>query len=368
MIRASLLVEVMRQPPRSAALRERDWDVLVRQARRTGLLARLAHALSSQGVHEVPVASRRHLDVAVRLSSVQRQEVRREVALLQHALRPLDVPIVLMKGAAYVMAGSPAAEGRLFSDLDILVPRHRLAEVEALLMARGWATTHLSAYDQRYYREWMHELPPMVHIHRNTVLDVHHNILPQTARDRPDAALLLEASRPIDGEPALRVLAPADLVLHSMSHLFHNDDLGHALRDLSDLDLLLRDRLHDGDFWPALLDRAEQLRLTRPLRYGLRYSHAVLATPIPAHVLRHADRWAPSRPVASCMDALWSRALSPRHASCDDLLSPLARGALWVRAHWLRMPPPLLVRHLATKALRAHPPRQRRTPPAAADR
>jgi hypothetical protein len=259
-----------------------------------------------------------------------------------------------MKGAAYVVAGLPPAEGRLFSDLDILVPRHRLAEVEALLMSRGWASTHLSAYDQRYYRAWMHELPPMVHIHRQTVLDVHHNILPETARRKPDAALLLAASVVVEGHEGVRVLAPTDLVLHSMSHLFHNDDLSRALRDLSDLDLLLRSRVDDAAFWPALLHRAEQLDLTRPLYYGLRYSHAVLGTPVPRPMLQESSRWAPPAPAAACMDAAWRRALSPQHPSCSDGWSSLARGALYVRAHWLRMPPVLLARHLTIKALGLH--------------
>lgn len=50
------------------------------------------------------------------------------------------------------------------------------------------------------------------------------------------------------------------------------------------------------------------------------------------------------------MDAVFERALLPEHASCDGLLAPAARGALCLRAHWLRMPPVLLARHLFHKA------------------
>lgn len=352
---ASLLVASLRTPRSAAGLSAGGWDLLVRQARRAGLLPRLAHLLSSAGV-EPPAAPQRHLDVAAALARLQREEVRREVGLLVQTLTPLGVPVVLMKGAAYVMAQLPPAEGRLFSDLDILVPRSRLGEVEALLLSRGWATTHLSPYDQRYYREWMHELPPLVHIHRQTVLDVHHNILPETARRKPDAALLLEAARPVDDGGYLKVLAPADLVLHSMVHLFHNDDLTHSLRDLSDLDLLLRERQHDAGFWRDLAARAERLDVARPLHDGLRYTRSVLGTPIPDDVLRASARWAPSAPVAALMDASWHRAFTPRHDSCDDAWAPLARGLLYLRAHWLRMPPVLLVRHLGVKALRLHEP------------
>ena len=52
------------------------------------------------------------------------------------------------------------------------------------------------------------------------------------------------------------------------------------------------------------------------------------------------------------MDALFHRALLPIHPSCDDHFTSAARLALYVRGHWLRMPPRLLVPHLARKALR----------------
>jgi hypothetical protein len=138
-----------------------------------------------------------------------------------------------------VAAGLPAAAGRLFSDIDILVPKARLDEVESQLMAHGWVSTHHDAYDQRYYREWMHELPPMQHLRRATVIDVHHAILPQTAAVRPDPARLRAGARAIPGAPGLYVLAPCDMVLHSATHLFSEGEYDHGLRDLFDLHRLL---------------------------------------------------------------------------------------------------------------------------------
>jgi hypothetical protein len=52
------------------------------------------------------------------------------------------------------------------------------------------------------------------------------------------------------------------------------------------------------------------------------------------------------------MGALYERALRPVAAGAAGLLTPLARQALFVRAHWLRMPAVLLARHLVSKALR----------------
>src|SRR5262249_12635180 len=159
--------------------------------------------------------------------------------------------------------------GRLFSDIDILVPRGALANVENTLLRHGWQSSKTSAYDQRYYRRWMHELPPLRHNSRQTLLDVHHAILPTTARLKPDSSKLLAASLPIAGEPRLRVLAHTDMVLHSATHLFCNEDVGNSLRDLVDLDSLLRGFARTEGFWPKLTTRSVELDLGRPLYYAL---------------------------------------------------------------------------------------------------
>ena len=330
-----------------------QWDVLVRQARRADLLSRIAADLHRQGLlHQVPGAPRAHLEAARVVAHAQQEAVRREVTYVLEALARVNVDIVLLKGAAYLLAALPAAEGRLFSDIDILVPKNALAEVEAALMLHGWATTHHDEYDQRYYRRWMHELPPMQHIKRLTILDVHHAILPVTARLKPDSRKLMAASRPVPGHARLRVLAPADMVLHSATHLFHNEELSHGLRDLADVDSLLRFFGRDPDFWPHLTQRATELDLVYPVYYALRYGQQIFNTPVPHDVLSEIGRNAPSAALRPLIDSLWLRALRPDHATAADWLTRAARGLLYVRAHWLRMPPLLLTYHLGVKAWR----------------
>ncbi len=345
----------------SAALADpevvRGWNpdrvsVLLRQARSAALLGRLSDCMLQRGL-ALPEAALAHLSAARRLAQAQEAEVLRELHHIAQALSALGAPVVLLKGAAYLAAGLPAARGRVFSDVDILVPRAALAEAESLLMLAGWMTTNHNEYDQHYYRTWSHELPPMEHVHRHTALDVHHTILPLTARLRPDASLLFEAARPVEGHSGLRVLAPTDMVLHSMTHLFMNEEMSHALRDLSDLDLLLRHFAGAApDFWPQLLERAARLDLCCPLYYGLRFSAQILRTPVPAGVLSDTRRWRP-RWVA-LMDAIWRRALRPAHPTSALTGQGLALFALYVRGHWLRMPPLMLARHLTIKALRLH--------------
>ena len=328
-----------------------EWELLVRQARQADLLARIAVELELRGLTDrIPAQPRFHLDAARRFADAQHREVRREVRHLREALAQAHIPMVLLKGAAYLVANLPPAAGRVFSDTDILVPKLRLSDTESALMMNGWVTTHHSAYDQHYYREWMHELPPMEHMRRRTVVDVHHTILPETARLKPDAAKLIAAARPVDGVDGVSVLAPVDMVLHSMTHLLHNEELSHGLRDLSDLDLLLRHFGAAPDFWIELVERAREMDLARPLHYGLRCAHRILGTPVPECTLAEAARDAPAWPVSALMDAVWWRALRSQHPTAAPPLTSVALFLLYVRAHWMRMPPWLLVRHLSIKA------------------
>lgn len=346
-----LLVRVLRSPDMVRELSLDQWDLLLRQAGVANLLVSLLYLLDDAGLTDtVPAAPRVHLEWARLAAANHARGVRYEVARIRAALSKLDMPLILLKGGAYAMAGLDAGRGRLFSDIDILVPKPRLNEVEAALMLHGWASTHHDPYDQRYYREWMHEIPPMVHLRRGNAIDVHHAILPETASERPDPALLRAAAVPILQYPGLSMLAPHDMFLHSAVHLFSGGEFDHGLRDLLDLHRLALQFGADPDFWPRLAPRAQVLQLSRPLYYALRYLQQIMGTPVPLEVMDAARAGGPGPALRSVMDVLFHRALQPHHPSCADRLGAAAHFALYVRGNWLRMPPFLLVRHLSYKA------------------
>ena len=349
----NLIREALLAPQTLAAYSALDWDLLIRQGRRANLLARLAQSLFEQGgLEAVPEAPRQHLDSALRIAARQTGAVGWEVECLRRGLAGSGVPLILLKGAAYLMAGLPASAGRVFSDVDIIVPRRLIGPAEAALTSHGWHGAEMDAYDQRYYREWMHEIPPMTHVRRGTTVDVHHSILPETARVKVNAEALFEQLVEVPGHPGVQMLPPVDMLLHSAAHLFQEGELDNGQRDLFDLDSLLRHFGADPGFWPALLPRARVLGLTRPLHYALRYTHTLLGTPVPPAVLAAAAEGGPPGWVGRLMDFCYQRALRPVHASCDDRWTHAARLALYVRSHWIRMPLPMLVFHLGRKALK----------------
>src|SRR6516164_6797789 len=260
MIRDAVL-PVIRAPKSVLALDLRGWDQLIREARVSNLSARIAEDVASlDSAERLPVEVRPHLIGARRVARRQQVATLAEIERVRAALANGGIRLVLLKGAAYLAASLPVSRGRVFGDIDLLVPRTQLVEAESMLLQHGWISTHHDEYDQRYYREWMHELPPLHHVVRESTLDLHHNILPSTARHPPDPALLLAdaVETPLSD---VFVLAPPDMVLHSACHLFHEGELDNGLRDLIDLDGLLRHFGNDPAFWDRLGARAQALHL-----------------------------------------------------------------------------------------------------------
>lgn len=327
-----------------------QWDRLLREARFAGVLGSLSHLAADHGIDEYcPPPARDILEAARHYPALLQTQARQEIRHILRALGARGPDLILLKGVAYTVAGLPLARGRLLADADILVQRRDLPAVEERLLACGWRPAALDGYDQRYYREWMHEIPPLKHRARGFEVDVHHALLPLTARVRPDPALLWDASVPIDGGP-LRVLAPADMLLHSAAHLFYGE-IDNGLRELLDLHLMLTDFGRAEGFWDVLPDRAACLQLTRPLFYALRYCQRFFGTRIPAPVMeRVAHLGAPGPAARVLIDRLVGSVLTPRVP--EEPGPTWSARLLYARSHWLRMPPGLLARHLSRKALR----------------
>lgn len=350
---AALVLATLENPGGFIGRPVSELELIVRVLRRSGLLAWLAERL--QGAErwaELPPRVRDHLEAARVVAAEDARMLRWEVDRIGHALRGTGLPVIALKGAAYLLAGLPVARGRLVADVDILVDRADLARVEAQLTRHGWGQVKRHPYDQRYYRQWMHELPPLRHRERLTELDVHHTILPPSGRLNPDPALLLADARPLPGAAGVWTLSPRDMVLHAVVHLFHDGAFERGLRDLVDLDGLVRHFADDPGFWPELVPRARALGLERPLYHALRHLRGVLGTPVPEAVLEAARAGAPVWPLRRLMDALIPVALRPVHPEGRQWGKVFAWWLLYLRGHWLRMPPGLLISHLTRKLAR----------------
>lgn len=346
-----LLDIALRNPDAVAGMTAADLDLTLRVTRRVRLLGRLAADLQRAGLIEsLPQVVKDQMTSAMVLANSRARLALWELDRIAWALSDhSNTNPIVMKGCAYLLLEMPNARGRIFADVDLMLPEAELENVEARLNRCGWHSRDLSPYDQNYYRNWTHELPPLVHVEREVEIDLHHNILPSTARLKPAAEALLLAAKPLPNS-GYRVLADEDIVLHAMTHLMFGDDLVEKLRELVDIDDLLRKFAETDDtFWQRLTVRAGKLDLRRPAYYSLRYVRKFLDCPVPDSTIDAIKGWAPPAPVVWLMDRLVPRALYPAHPDYPSQVTEFYRLLLFVRSHWIRMPPWLLAYHLSYK-------------------
>lgn len=327
------LTKALSEPSYVLGLDTPRWTALLAMAHAERLTASLAWRLDGLPIPEEAAAI---LGVARQASEVQRVQALWEAEMARRAFAPLGIPVILLKGTAFAAAGLDAARGRQIGDLDILVPRDRLSEAENALLCAGWEWVKPDPYDDHYYRTHMHELPPLIHRERDRMIDVHHTILPLTARVRPDAAALTAEAVPLGN--GLFTLSPEDMLIHAVAHLLADGDLAGGLRNLWDIDRLIREHSDAGDYWRRLHVRSALHGMTRYLSRALRLTHHLFDTPVDPWLAWQGRRG----------DVFYLSRLLARNGWGQETRMIL-RLAFYVRSHWIRMPPLKLARHLWTK-------------------
>lgn len=331
------LAKALAEPAYVLGLDARGWTALLAMAHAERLTASLAWRLDGL---PVPETAAEVLADAKANAEVQRTQALWEAEMARRALTPLGIPVILLKGTAYAAAGLDAARGRLIGDLDILVPRDRLHEAEAALLAAGWEWVKPDPYDDAYYRQHMHELPPLIHRERDRMIDVHHTVLPLTARVRPEAGAMVERAQGLGN--GLSVLSAEEMLLHAVAHLFADGDMAGGLRNLWDIDRLVREFSDAPDWWQSLHAASARHSLTPYLSRALRLSHHLFETPV--------DPWLAWQPRRG--DVWYLSRLLARNGWGQETRK-LLRLAFYVRSHWIRMPPFMLARHLFVKWCKA---------------
>lgn len=342
----SHLLRILGEPAAMAGLTLKEWTDVVAVARHAGLLARLAELAHRDGIiADIPEEPGFHLEAARSVAEKHHRDVLWELRHVGRALSELPGPIVALKGASYVASGVASRLGRTFGDIDIIVPRTQLDDAERRLKAGGWQFEKQTPYDVQYYRRWTHQLPPMRHKDRGSAIDLHHALRPPIAPGRTDIVPLFEAARPFDF--GLSTPSPTDMVIHSATHLFFAVDFRNSLRDLSDIDLMLREFGGTEDWWRNLLERSRRFNLVSPVAMALLHAKRTLGTPVPPAILAEALA-AAGRGEHRLLDYLFTEILPPESVATSPVAA-VARALLAVRGYLLDMPPSILAAHLAHK-------------------
>jgi hypothetical protein len=308
---------------------------VIQAARQTDLLGQLA-ATFKEATRAPHWRIKRAFDLEL-LTSQRRTEAALWELKIIRRLVPSSIPVVVLKGCAYAAAGDANAKGRLFSDIDLLIPAEHLGAVESALISGGWKPSAVSAYDQHYYRAWMHELPPMEHVRRHTVVDLHHAIMPTISRYAFDPTPLFNGA--VEITTGIYVLNPADRIIHSCLHAFLEGVPSKALRDLYDISRLIGQHFSEPKLFEQLLTRADQLGVRSLINDACHASSSLF--PRNFTILNGLTQ-----------KTIRSGFLAGAARSATDNAPSHWVMAQWLLAHshWMKMPIHILLPHLLRKA------------------
>ena len=335
-----LTIATILDPAAALSYDGHEWYQLVSQARPLKLLPYLKLQFERQGIWEqIPPGPKLHIDSAWIQSSSIYYACRWELEKLSIELK--GIRWMPLKGAVYSLLELPHARYRLTGDVDVLVDKSAIDKTEMLLKIQGWRSEPLDEYDSRYYRLWSHEVPPLTHPVRGTVLDVHHNLYPLvSAVVRVDMDAFWQGAQLHESGVTRPCLE--DLFLHSALHLFMQEEFSSALRDLIDMREIYRYGCDDrDDFLASLLSRAKQLGLERPCWFAVRYLNRFFNEKIPdmkAGGMNPISAW--------CYDRLFTAVFFDLPHEKSPWYLPVAGKLLEARGHIIKMSPRILVAHL----------------------
>ncbi len=346
------LVDILVEPEKLLDLPPSALSGIVSEARYFNMVAQLKHLCESNGLWSLlPEHFKLHLNSACLFYENQRRKLDIEAEEIAKVLTPLNVQWMYLKGGAYHLNGMTSFYGRMMSDIDILVEEAALKRVETALRNNSWVAARISNYDEKFYRCWSQEIPPLRHLYRQVELDVHFNILPKTIKETVDGRHLFEQSITMDSRPLQKVLKPHAMLVHSAIHLFYESEYHKGLRDLYDICILIKDYSAGESFWDDLIDLQRKINNEQSVYLALRYSHIIYNAPVPSTVLEYYERFKPNKFYLWILDYCFLNVFTSMYPPHRKFGHSFSEAILYLRGHLKRMPLRLLIPHLTKKSI-----------------
>ncbi|SNY54220.1 Uncharacterised nucleotidyltransferase [Arsukibacterium tuosuense] len=281
-----LLIQCFRDPEQfQAKASAACWTDLLQQARSMGLTAQLRALFDRHKLLDsLPETVQKHCEWGWRYYQKQQASLFYELFELEPCLAEADYPCLLLKGAAYQALGLTVSEGRLYSDIDLLVSRQQLNDCKAKLFFAGFFEPAVSAYDKHFYLELSHENPPLYHVKRGTALDLHFALFPLAGRKNLITENVFASASPIAGS-CFQVPSLSYLYIHAAIHFFWQEEQHKLTKDLIDLDLLYS-QLAEQKLLSQLLCDAEQFGALEPVVNTLLLIEKLFERSLPEEVAR----------------------------------------------------------------------------------
>ncbi len=204
-------------------------------------------------------------------------------------LREAEIPVALLKGAAVIHHYYHDHGMRPMADFDIYIPRERASVAIDLLLRHGCVPR--GAPEQELADTIAH---PRQHAELEFTsgpgheFDLHWRLFPESPRNDGEGSIWHDTAEVRALGTSIRVLNPADLLLHILTHGIVRGAVTAELsrvRWVSDALAVLRARDGTPD-WQRLCAHANRYGFTLVVRDGLGYLRRTLQADVPESVLR----------------------------------------------------------------------------------
>jgi len=262
-------------PPADAA----SWRRAAARAVQLGMGSLFLHRLRERGEAGLtPPEILRDLERTHYAQALYNTRALADLARVIGAFRAEGLHPVVLKGAALAGRRYLQLAHRAISDLDLLLPASEIERADRVLRDLGYRQSCPPGWEA-FYAHHHHSapyLPPRGHPR----LEIHVGLLDRRWRQQPDLeGMLARAVELPFGGTSAWALATEDQILHACLHLAVSGRFLRGMKDLADIDLLVRSP--EGLDLELILAAAERPGVGRVLHYALGLAHDLFATPIP---------------------------------------------------------------------------------------
>jgi len=277
---------------------EFDWEQLVSMAQAQGLAPLMYWVLSKSGkFSSIPESARNSLRLNYSVTWIKNQIIFKELESLARTFKQADIPLVLLKGACFVLTIYPDIGLRPMGDLDVLVPTSRITEAVQIARSLGFGIPNATIPEAfpGLNNLLNHETCLQKDGSSSTLLEIHHSLMANNAfLYAVPMDWFWEQTEPLGGKLAsdfqsLRMLTPTAQVLYGSAHaMLEHGGKDAPLRWFYDLDRLIRSYPEDMD-WDLLVSQAKFFEWGSALDAALSKTVVCFNTPIPEQVLSSLD-------------------------------------------------------------------------------
>jgi len=251
---------------------------------------------------DVAPAQRPRLD-GIRRFIWTRTQLKLAAALpILRRLGGMGVPFCLLKGAALIAGGHLAAGERFIRDVDVLVPRSRLAEAVAILFAAGWKPERYASLEEVFSLGFprCHALAFRSGGHPDHEIDLHLSAIELNRFPKSDDALWSRVRETRLFGSTVSVPAPEDLLCTALVHSYLSDR--SEQHDWA-VDAVALAR-HPGFDWSILAGESHQRGVDALVCARLQSLRAMGALALPPSALRALDGFPPDVDLRRELDVL----------------------------------------------------------------